>query len=115
MNKPIAEGEGTRSSADTGNAESNTDNNNASNYLADALASNSFTDMDKFKLCCREIMLEGNANWYAKAYAEYWSKVGLSDLDIYEAKVQALYILNNLFSWRSSNAKIVRVWLKNFC
>jgi hypothetical protein len=102
MNKPIAGGEGTRKNA----------GKNAGNYIADALASNSFTSIDKFKLCCREIILEGNANGYAKAYAEYGMKLNKSSL--FEAKVQALYILNNLSSWRTANAKVVRTWLIAF-
>ena len=46
---------------------------------------------------------------YAVNYAEY----GLTVTDKHEAKVQALYILNNITRWRGPIAKESRSILKN--
>ena len=48
-------------------------------------------------------------NGYAKAYAQ----AGIS-VEGQEAKVQALYILNNITHWRGEEAKACRAWLKEF-
>jgi len=53
-------------------------------------------------------------NGYAKSYAA----AGLRLLDMGEPehthKVQALYILSNISSWRGDTAKAVRTFLKDF-
>ena len=60
-----------------------------------------------FHEACRRVLADAKANPYAKAYAS----AGL-DLSGNAARVQALYILSNLSSWRSPMAKEVRAVLK---
>jgi hypothetical protein len=60
-----------------------------------------------FDQCCEAISLSTSANGYAKAYAR--AGRGMTGE---EARVQALYILNNITHWRDAGAKEVRAALK---
>lgn len=57
---------------------------------------------------CNAVLRESN-NGYAKAYALAGSKMTGE-----EARVQALYILNNITHWRGGPSKEVRAFLKEF-
>lgn len=67
-----------------------------------------------FNECCEAIIAAGrdpkqvNQVNYAVAYAVYGRTMVLSR----DIKVQALYILNNITSWRGDTAKAVRAALK---
>ncbi len=60
-----------------------------------------------FRSQCRTVLIECN-DGYAKAYAH----AGLAMDDVKEIRVQALYIVSNLSSWRHPYAKTVRAELK---
>jgi hypothetical protein len=62
-----------------------------------------------FDTCCRLIIL--NKNEKALNYAVGYARAGLG-MEGYEAKFQALYILNNMTRWRGDTAKEVRESLK---
>lgn len=66
--------------------------------------------MTPFQNACATIVAnKGNkALNYAIGYAEY----GMSVTDPHEAKVQALYLLNNMTNWRGDDATAVRIVLK---
>jgi len=59
--------------------------------------------------CCEAILQ--SANEKALNYAVAYARHGLA-CEGYEAKVQALYILNNMTHWRGPMAKAVRASLK---
>jgi len=59
--------------------------------------------------CCEAILQ--SAHEKALAYAIGYARHGLA-CEGYEAKVQALYILNNMSRWRGPMAKAVRASLK---
>ena len=71
-----------------------------------------FQSLEYFKQACQNIVDHKNsaAVNYAVGYAEY----GLTITDKHEAKVQALYILNNITHWRGPIASESRSILKNF-
>lgn len=56
---------------------------------------------------CQRILASAKANGYAKAYAR--AGIGLRGE---AAKVQALYILNNIQHWRGEDSKACRAVLK---
>lgn len=60
-----------------------------------------------FTDCCEAILRCPRANVYAKAYAEAGRGMRGD-----AAKVQALYLLNNITGWRGETAKLVRPVLK---
>lgn len=60
-----------------------------------------------FDEACQKIISDPKADGYAKTYAK--AGVGMTGK---EARVQALYILNNLQYWRHPDAKAVRATLK---
>ncbi len=66
--------------------------------------------LEEFHLACQNIVdnREAKALNYAVNYARY----GLTVTSLYEAKVQALYILNNMTHWRGEVAKETRAILK---
>lgn len=61
-----------------------------------------------FDLACKAIILQCS-NEYARAYAR--AGIGMEGK---EAKIQALYILNNITHWRGGDSKEVRAFLKEF-
>jgi hypothetical protein len=70
--------------------------------------------LEKFQDACMEVIKAANdpkqvtqVNW-AGNYAKY----GLLIKDEQEAKVQAMYILNNITHWRGDTAKEVRATMK---
>lgn len=64
-----------------------------------------------FHECCHAIVK--NRNEKALNYAVNYAREGLNmDQDDYAAKVQCLYILNNMTAWRGETAKAVRESLK---
>ena len=65
-----------------------------------------------FHQCCRQII--ANKNSKALNYCVNYALAGLHMEDEYEAKVQALYILNNMTHWRGEVAKATRATLKAF-
>ena len=69
------------------------------------------TKMEKFKQACKNII--DNQNAKALNYAVNYAKHGLFNIGSeYEAKIQALYILNNMTHWRGDLAKETRAMLK---
>lgn len=64
-------------------------------------------NVSKLHQAC-EMILNSKANGYAKTYAQH----GLSVSTVHEARVQALYILNNIQHWREPEAKDTREALK---
>lgn len=67
--------------------------------------------MHDFTTCCQAILASPKTNTYAKAYAQ----AGLDQCPTPHAReVQALYILNNISSWRGPDAKAVREFLKTY-
>ena len=65
--------------------------------------------MLSFDECCTTIMR--NRGEKALNYAVEYARAGIG-MKGYEAKVQALYILNNMSRWRGDIAKQVRESLK---
>lgn len=61
-----------------------------------------------FDECCKAISITC-PNAYARAYAE--AGIGMTGE---AARVQALYILNNISHWRTAEAKKIRAFLKDF-
>lgn len=47
-------------------------------------------------------------------YAVGYARAGLRMVLAHEKKVQAVYIVNNISSWRGDTAKAVRAFLKEF-
>lgn len=66
--------------------------------------------IDKFHIACHDII--DNADQKALNYAVNYAKYGLEIEELADAKVQALYILNNITRWRGDLAKEVRATLK---
>lgn len=64
-----------------------------------------------FHIACQNIVeyQEEKALNYAVNYAKH----GLTVTTLYEAKIQALYILNNMTHWRGDVAKLTRAILKS--
>ena len=69
-----------------------------------------------FDQCCRVIIVAGKDPKQVRQvdYAVNYAKAGLTMTDKKAMQVQAPYILNNITSWRSPNAKDVRSALKEF-
>jgi len=65
-----------------------------------------------FDDCCRAIVR--NADKPALNYAVNYAKAGIG-MRGEEARVQALYILGNITTWRGDDAKQVRASLKHWC
>lgn len=68
--------------------------------------------MEIFYKACENIIIarkDNNVNW-AVEYARH----GLLIEDKEDAKIQALYILNNIVYWRGNTAKETRITLKRF-
>lgn len=63
-----------------------------------------------FNECCAAILR--NQNEKALNYAVGYARAGMGMVGA-DAKVQALYILNNMSRWRGDTAKQVRESLKN--
>jgi hypothetical protein len=58
----------------------------------------------KFYECCTTILYDPKVDPYAAAYAE----AGLEMTNEHDARVQCLYIRNNLSHWRHEQAKQIR-------
>jgi len=63
-----------------------------------------------FHKCCQNII--DNQEAKALNYAVNYAKAGLYMTDKREAKVQSLYLLNNMTHWRGDLAKVTREQLK---
>ena len=63
-----------------------------------------------FRQCCEAVV--ANQEERSLNYAVNYAKYGLTISDPHEAKIQALYILNNMTRWRGEQAKQVRISLK---
>lgn len=68
--------------------------------------------LTEFHKCC-EIIVK-NREVKALNYAVNYARYGMSISSLHEAKVQALYILNNIQYWRGEEATNVRTKLKAF-
>ena len=66
--------------------------------------------INKFHKACQNIV--DNQTVKTLNYAVNYAKYGLTITDEYEAKIQALYILNNMQYWRGDLAKKTRQMLK---
>jgi len=66
--------------------------------------------IDQFHTACHDII--ANADQKALNYAVNYAKYGLEIKELAEAKIQALYILNNITYWRGDLAKETRATLK---
>jgi len=66
--------------------------------------------IEQFHTACRNII--ANADQKALNYAVNYAKHGLEIENLVDAKVQALYILNNMTHWRGDLAKETRETLK---
>ena len=71
-----------------------------------------FDSISYFHQACRNIV--DNSDKPALNYAVNYAKYGLEISSIEEARVQALYLRNNLSSWRGPIAKETRSILDNF-
>jgi hypothetical protein len=67
------------------------------------------TEQWSMKQCCDEIMSQRDKP--SLNYAINYARSG-ANMTGHEAKVQALYLLNNIISWRGANHKIVRESLR---
>ena len=75
--------------------------------------SNNYNDYDDFKdfyLACQNIV--DNADQKSLNYAVNYAKAGLLMTNGHEARVQILYILNNMTHWRGDLAKETRATFK---
>ena len=70
------------------------------------------SSLKKFHDCCRTIVK--NSDKKALNYCINYAKYGLYLQDREAARVQSLYILNNMIYWRGPEAKKVRSFLKEF-
>ena len=66
--------------------------------------------IDQFHTACQNIV--NNAHEKTLNYAVNYAKYGLELDELADAKVQALYILNNMIYWRGVLAKETRAILK---
>ena len=66
--------------------------------------------LKEFHKACQNII--DNRDAKALNYVVNYAKHGLTITELYEAKVQALYILGNMTSWRGEVAKETRAILK---
>ena len=71
-----------------------------------------FNTIEYFHQACQNII--DNKNQKALNYAVNYARQGLEMSGILSARVQALYILNNIRYWRGPIAKESRNILKNF-
>lgn len=71
---------------------------------------NPYGSLEYFKHACKNIV--DNRDAKALNYAVNYAKYGLTITSLDEAKVQALYILNNMTHWRGDIAKETRAILK---
>lgn len=67
--------------------------------------------INNFHTACRNIL--DNVDQKALNYAVNYAKYGLKIEKLADAKVQALYILNNMTHWRGDLAKETRAILKD--
>ena len=71
-----------------------------------------FNTIEYFHQACQNIV--DNKSQKAVNYAVNYARKGLEMSGILSARVQALYILNNIIYWRGPIAKESRNILKNF-
>lgn len=65
-----------------------------------------------FRQCCERVIAAASTTPRQVNYAVGYARVGLGLTVPREIAVQALYILNNISSWRGAEAKAVRESLK---